>query len=142
MTNEEKSEFLDHARRAVSKHVESLPGDVGALRLLMAVRDAQERNAREQEDSEHDRIKMEAELKFSQAGLPPRLAPFDATEFTRGGKTSTFSIAGRQCTWGEFRAELAKRGKADVFERLSAKPGSAERFTTRSAVTVSESPSS
>ncbi|HUN85152.1 MAG TPA: hypothetical protein VMU48_12285 [Terracidiphilus sp.] len=139
----EQSEFLKRAERTVSRHVESHPGDVGALRLLAEIGEATQRNARQQEDAEHDRIKMEAELKFSQAGLPPRLAPYGAMSYTRGHTTSTFKVAGRSVSLDEFRSELSKRGiKAASFEkRLSAVPG-AERFTTRSAVTVNESPSS
>jgi hypothetical protein len=132
--------FLNYAKSKVTKIVDNDPCNAAALTLLADIGEAAYRNEKQLETAIQNGIKDMAagmDEKCKAAGLPDRVMPYDATEYKHGGHTTTFRIDGRRVTWGEFRAELRKRGvKPESLEKRLAATENAERFTTRSEVTV------
>jgi len=132
MTYEEQQEFLQGAEQKIAAHVAKR--DFGAVGAQIGIREAAQRVA---EHKAHAELQVEAARAFEAARIPERPIPFHATEFKCGGQTTTFCIGGRQCTFGEFRAELAKRGTdPERFEKRLAGTGKPERHISRSAVTA------
>jgi hypothetical protein len=140
----ENKEFLKRAERKLAREAAKSPQNAGALKAQMAAHEAVQRlDQRKADDELHADLKrMQAEMdrKCKAAGIAERIIPFEATEYKRGGQKSTFRINGKSVTFGEFRAELSKRGiNPEQFEKRIAATGKHERIITRSAVEASES---